>query len=52
MDEINLRNGLGVWKESCVVDQRLLFLSSRQKEEMSLTDLCHEYGISGPTEYK
>jgi transposase len=40
------------WKESRVVDQRLQFLSSYQKEEMSLTDLCHEYGISRPTAYK
>jgi transposase len=30
----------------------LQFLSSYQKEEMSLTDLCHEYGISRPTAYK
>jgi len=34
------------------VDQRLQFLSSYQKEEMSVTDLCHEYGISRPTAYK
>ena len=40
------------WKECRVVDQRLQFLSSYQKEEMSLTDLCHEYGISRPTAYK
>jgi len=40
------------WKESRVVDQRLQFLSSYQKEEMSLTDLCHEYGISRPIAYK
>jgi len=26
--------------------------SSYQKEEMSLTDLCHEYDISRPTAYK
>ena len=34
------------------MDQRLQFLSSYQKEEMSVTDLCHEYGISRPTAYK
>jgi transposase len=34
------------------VDQRLQFLSSYQREEMSVTDLCHEYGISRPTAYK
>jgi transposase len=31
------------WKETRTVDQR---------EEMSVTDLCHEYGISRPTAYK
>ena len=40
------------WKETRTVDQRLQFLSSYQKEEMSVTDLCHEYGISRPTAYK
>ena len=40
------------WKESRIVDQRLQFLSSYQREEMSVTDLCHEYGISRPTAYK
>lgn len=40
------------WRESRIVDQRLQFLSSYQKEEMSVTDLCHEYGISRPTAYK
>ena len=40
------------WKETRTVDQRLQFLSSYQKEEMSATDLCHEYGISRPTAYK
>jgi transposase len=40
------------WKETRTVDQRLQFLSSYQKEEMSVTDLCHEYGISRPTVYK
>jgi transposase-like protein len=40
------------WRESRIVDQRLQFLSSYQKEEMSITDLCHEYGVSRPTAYK
>jgi transposase InsO family protein len=40
------------WKESRIVDQRLQFLSSYQKEEMSVSDLCREYGISRPTGYR
>lgn len=40
------------WKESRIVDQRLQFLSSYQKEEMSVADLCREYGVSRPTGYR
>jgi len=40
------------WKESRILDQRLQFLSSYQKEEMSVADLCREYGISRPTGYR
>ena len=40
------------WKVSCIVDQRLQFLSSYQKEEMSVSDLCHEFGVSRPTGYR
>src|SRR6202041_232351 len=40
------------WKKSRIVDQRLQFLSSYQKEEMSVADLCRAYGISRPTAYR
>jgi transposase-like protein len=40
------------WKESGVLDQRSQFLSSYQKEEMSVADLCRAYGISRPTAYR
>ena len=40
------------WKESRITDQRLQFLSSYQKEEMSVADLCRAYGISRPTAYR
>ena len=40
------------WKESCILDQRLQFLSSYQKDEMSVADLCRAYGISRPTAYR
>jgi hypothetical protein len=40
------------WKESRIMDQRLQFLSSYQKEEMSVADLCREYGISRPIGYR
>jgi len=34
------------------MDQRLQFLSSYQKEEMSVADLCRSHGISRPTAYR
>jgi transposase len=34
------------------MDQRLQFLASYQKEEMSVADLCRAYGISRPTAYR
>ena len=40
------------WKESRIVDQRLQFLSSYQKEEMSDSELCREFGVSRPTGYR
>ena len=40
------------WKESRILDQRLQFLSSYQKEEMSVADLCRAYGILRPTAYR
>ena len=40
------------WKEGRILDQRLQFLSSYQKEEMSVADLCRQYGISRPTGYR
>jgi hypothetical protein len=35
------------WKESRIVDQRLQFLSSYQKEEMSVSDLGTGDGAAG-----
>jgi transposase len=40
------------WKESRIVNQRLQFLSSYQKEEMSVSELCREFGVSRPTGYR
>ena len=35
-----------------IVDRRLQFLSSYQKEEMSVSALCREFGVSRPTGYR
>ena len=34
------------------MDQRLQFLSSYQKDEMSISELCREFGVSRPTGYR
>ncbi len=34
------------------MDQRLQFLSSYQKDELTLSDLCREFGVSRPTGYR
>ena len=39
-------------RESRIVDQRLQFLSSYQKEEMSVSELCREFGVSRPSGYR
>jgi transposase-like protein len=39
-------------EEIRIMDQRLQFLSSYQKEEMSVADLCRAHGISRPTAYR
>ena len=39
-------------KETQTVESPPSFWSSYQGEEMSVTDLCHQYGISRPTAYK
>ncbi len=48
----NARRCCMPWKGSRILEQRLQFLSSYQKEEMSVADLCREYGISRPTGYR
>jgi len=40
------------WKETCVMNQRLQFISDWLSEEYTVTDLCHCYAISRPTAYK
>jgi transposase len=45
-------DGIFFWKESRIMDQRLQFLSSYQKEETSVAELCRAYGISRPTAYR
>jgi transposase InsO family protein len=40
------------WKETCVVDERLRFLSEYLKRERSMSAICQEFGISRKTGYR
>ena len=40
------------WKEVNPMQQRLLFIADYLRQTMTITDLCHHYGISRKTGYK
>lgn len=40
------------WKETCVMDQKLQFISDWLEEMYTMTELCEAYGISRKTGYK
>lgn len=40
------------WKEATVVTERIRFIKERQKQELSMSDLCRAYNISRQTGYK
>lgn len=40
------------WKESCVMDQRMHFVVEYDLDELTMAQLCRQYGISRKTGYK
>jgi len=40
------------WKETCIMDQRIAFLSSYLRDEAPMSELCAAFGISRNTGYK
>jgi putative transposase len=40
------------WKETCVMDERLMFIGECLRGELPMTALCERYGISRKTGYK
>lgn len=40
------------WKETCVMNERVQFVSECLKEEFSMSQLCRDYSISRKTGYK
>ena len=37
------------WKETCVMDEKLQFISYYLQDEWSVSELCREFGISRKT---
>ena len=40
------------WKETCVMDQRIAFVSAALRDEAPMSELCAAFGISRKTGYK
>lgn len=40
------------WRETCSMDQRRRFIGDWLRDDWTLTELCHAYGISRPTGHK
>lgn len=40
------------WKENCAMDERIRFITACLCGEVSMSELCHEHGISRKTGYK
>ena len=40
------------WKETCIMDQRIAFISAALRDEAPMTSLCAAFGISRTTGYK
>jgi len=40
------------WKETCVMDQRIAFVSAALRDEAPMSELCAAFGISRNTGYK
>ena len=40
------------WKETCIMDQRIAFISCCLRDEAPMTELCAAFGISRNVGYK
>ena len=40
------------WKETCIMDERVMFIAECLGGELPMTALCERYGISRKTGYK
>ena len=39
------------WKETCAMDEKMSFIVARLKGDMTMTELCEQFGISRDTGY-
>ena len=40
------------WKETCAMDEKMSFIVARLKGDMTMTELCEQFGISRDTGYE
>ena len=40
------------WKETCVMDEKMSFIVARLKGDLTMTELCEQFGISRDTGYE
>ena len=40
------------WKATCAMDERFMFVADYQRGELSVSELCRQYGVSRRTGYK
>ena len=40
------------WRETCIMDERLMFIAACLEDEETMTALCAAYGVSRKTGYK
>jgi transposase len=40
------------WKETCAMDEKMSFIVGRLKGDLTMTELCEQFGISRDTGYE
>ena len=40
------------WKETCAMDEKMSFIVARLKGDLTMTELCEQFGISRDTGYE
>ena len=40
------------WKETCVMDERMMLVNLYLRQSVAISDLCDDFGVSQKTAYK